>query len=154
MLLLPQLYVVLLYHLQTIACAHPVHPVLTTEKGSPRSASAGEVVYLPQLENNPLGRGLLYMMGAYSHKQQLRNGACVLYQGITEAAESTELQQGRDKCVGTRDGISAVCLQKPQSAAARWWVCAAPRQNTGMPTSCCWSRHPLMLVPPQKGSPL
>jgi hypothetical protein len=71
------------------ACADPVLLFLCN------CAHAGEVVYLPQLENNPLGRGLLYLMGAYSHKQQLRNGACVLYQGITEAAESTELQQGR-----------------------------------------------------------
>lgn len=56
--------------------------------------TAGEVVYLPQLEGNRLGRGLLYVLGAYGKKQQLRNGASVLYQGITEAAEDAELQQG------------------------------------------------------------
>jgi hypothetical protein len=52
------------------------------------------VVYLPQLEGNMLGRGLLKLLGAYSKPQQLRNGASVLYQGITEAAENTELQEG------------------------------------------------------------
>ena len=58
------------------------------------TTTAGEVVYLPQLEGNRLGRGLLYVLGAYGKKQQLRNGASVLYQGITEAAEDAELQQG------------------------------------------------------------
>lgn len=41
-----------------------------------------------------LGRAVLHLVGAYSKKQQLRNGASVMYQGITEAAENTELQQG------------------------------------------------------------
>lgn len=58
------------------------------------ACAAGEVVYLPQLEGNKLGRGLLWLVGAYGKKQQLRNGASVLYQGITEAAENPELQQG------------------------------------------------------------
>lgn len=58
------------------------------------SCHAGEVVYLPQLEGNMLGRAVLHLVGAYSQKQQLRNGASVMYQGITEAAENTELQQG------------------------------------------------------------
>lgn len=56
------------------------------------------MVYLPQLEGSRLGRGLLYVIGAYGKKQQLRNGASVLYQGITEAAENTELQQGKFSC--------------------------------------------------------
>jgi hypothetical protein len=41
-----------------------------------------------------LGRGLLKLLGAYSKPQQLRNGASVLYQGVTDAAENTELQEG------------------------------------------------------------
>lgn len=41
-----------------------------------------------------LGRGLLKLLGAYSKPQQLRNGASVLYQGISGAAENTELQEG------------------------------------------------------------
>jgi hypothetical protein len=52
-------------------------------------------VYLPQLENNIAGRALLHLLGAYSRKQQLRNGAAVLYQAVTEAAEDANLQQGR-----------------------------------------------------------
>lgn len=51
-------------------------------------------MYLPQLEGNVVGRTLLWAVGAYSRKQQLRNGASVMYQGITEAAENPELQQG------------------------------------------------------------
>lgn len=55
-------------------------------------------MYLPQLEGNRLGKGLLWLVGAYGKKQQLRNGASVLYQGITEAAENPELQQGIRGC--------------------------------------------------------
>jgi hypothetical protein len=62
--------------------------------GSVLCLPAGEVVYLPQLEGNRVGKGLLWLVGAYGKKQQLRNGASVLYQGITEAAENPELQQG------------------------------------------------------------
>ena len=54
-------------------------------------------MYLPQLESSVVGRGLLWALGAYSTKQQLRNGASVMYQGITEAAENTELQQGEQR---------------------------------------------------------
>jgi hypothetical protein len=39
-------------------------------------------------------RAFLTAIGAYSRKQQLRNGAAVLYKAITEAAENPELQQG------------------------------------------------------------
>jgi hypothetical protein len=83
------------HHLQTSCMCPPCPIYAVSATPSYCSAPTGEVVYLPQLENNPLGRGLLYVMGAYSQKQQLRNGACVLYQSITEASESTELQQGR-----------------------------------------------------------
>lgn len=41
-------------------------------------------------------RAFLTAIGAYSRKQQLRNGASVMYRAITEAAENTELQQGED----------------------------------------------------------
>eukprot|EP00878_Enallax_costatus_P038362 GHUV01043573.1.p3 GENE.GHUV01043573.1~~GHUV01043573.1.p3 ORF type:complete len:127 (+),score=36.40 GHUV01043573.1:715-1095(+) len=34
------------------------------------------------------------MLGAYSRKQQLKNGASMCYMAITEAAEDQELQQG------------------------------------------------------------
>lgn len=61
----------------------------------------GEVIYLPQLEGNMLGRGLLTLLGAYSRKQTLRNGASVLYQGITEAAENTQLQEALGLEVGS-----------------------------------------------------
>lgn len=61
----------------------------------------GEVVYLPQLEGNMLGRAVLHLVGAYSKKQQLRNGASVMYQGITEAAENTELQQALGLEIGS-----------------------------------------------------
>uniref|UniRef100_A0A383W0X7 Ubiquinol-cytochrome c chaperone domain-containing protein n=1 Tax=Tetradesmus obliquus TaxID=3088 RepID=A0A383W0X7_TETOB len=53
----------------------------------------GEVQYPPQLEGNVLGRAFLTAIGAYSRKQQLRNGAAVLYRAITEAAENPELHR-------------------------------------------------------------
>eukprot|EP00879_Flechtneria_rotunda_P010464 GHRR01010940.1.p1 GENE.GHRR01010940.1~~GHRR01010940.1.p1 ORF type:complete len:273 (+),score=67.92 GHRR01010940.1:639-1457(+) len=53
----------------------------------------GEVKYPQQLESNVLGRMLLTVIGAYSRQQQLRNGAAMLYQAITVAAEDTQLQQ-------------------------------------------------------------
>ncbi|KAF6255014.1 ubiquinol-cytochrome C chaperone-domain-containing protein [Scenedesmus sp. NREL 46B-D3] len=53
----------------------------------------GGVQYPQQLEGNILGRAFLTAIGAYSRRQQLRNGASVLYRAITEAAERPELHQ-------------------------------------------------------------
>lgn len=50
--------------------------------------------YPPQLENNPLGRGLLRLVGAYGKKQQLSNGASILYHSIVEQSEDARLMQG------------------------------------------------------------
>lgn len=50
--------------------------------------------YPAALEGNPLGRGLLTLMGAYSRKQQLANGASILYYAVTEAAEDGRLLEG------------------------------------------------------------
>lgn len=43
---------------------------------------------------NFVGKAILRLLGAYSRKQQLRNGASVCYMAITAAAENEELQQG------------------------------------------------------------
>ncbi|GBF96208.1 hypothetical protein Rsub_08753 [Raphidocelis subcapitata] len=53
----------------------------------------GRVRYPPQLEGNPLGRGLLRLIGAYGQKQQLANGAAILYNAITEQAEDKRLHE-------------------------------------------------------------
>ncbi|KAI8470015.1 MAG: ubiquinol-cytochrome C chaperone-domain-containing protein [Monoraphidium minutum] len=55
-------------------------------------ADRGRVAYPPQLEGNPLGRALLRLVGAYGTKQQLANGASILYHAVTEAAENQRLQ--------------------------------------------------------------
>ncbi|KIZ02555.1 hypothetical protein MNEG_5407 [Monoraphidium neglectum] len=56
-------------------------------------ADRGRVQYPPQLEGNALGRGLLRLVGAYSQKQQLANGASILYQAITEQSEDGRLYE-------------------------------------------------------------
>ena len=53
-----------------------------------------EVQYPSSLEGHALGRMLLTVMGAYGRKQQLYNGAAVLYAAITEQAEEEALQRG------------------------------------------------------------
>ena len=91
-----------------VAAHHDTPPVVhQTKRHTPHHTTTGEVVYLPQLENNALGRGLLTLLGAYSRKQQLRNGAAVLYQAVTEAAESAELQQGETLCWVQRGACAA-----------------------------------------------
>jgi hypothetical protein len=52
------------------------------------------VQYPPQLEGNPLGRALLRAIGAYSQKQQLANGAAVLFRAIEEQALDKRLHEG------------------------------------------------------------
>lgn len=89
-------------------------------------------MYLPQLENNPLGRGLLRLIGAYSQKQKLRNGASVLYSGITEAAENTQLQEGEqvlEVCMCML--VSAVQTQAKVYGTVRDCSCGSTHVHTG-----------------------
>lgn len=50
--------------------------------------------YPPQLEGSALGRALLTLVGAYGRKQQLSNGASILYHSIVEQSQDTRLHGG------------------------------------------------------------
>lgn len=113
-----------------------------------------EPAYPEYLQKRVLGRALLAVMGAYSRKQQLRNGASVMYNAISEQAESEELHRGvallqlpgtgLQQQGGGGAGAGAWSGQLRASLTAAAAAAAGPRHPCSLP---CPSQAPAVLCP-------